>query len=119
VGEKHLLNQMLELVFKANALIEIISPTDSVKLIEMAINRKDIMLDKSRLVVLRVDKMFLVIPLTITKVETRLRNVLINGKPKFDGLSRFMQFYLQSLEILASLNCQGEKLLSSTSGQNS
>lgn len=87
---------MLELLYKANALIEVISSSDSVKLIEMAINRNDIMLDKSRLVVMRINKMFLIIPLTITKVETRLRNVLINGKPKFDGLSRFMQFYLTS-----------------------
>ena len=53
-------------------------------------------MDKSKLLVLKVDKLFLVIPLTLTKVETRLRNVLINGKPKFDGLSRFMQFYLQT-----------------------
>ena len=97
MGEKNLLNSMLELLYKANALMELISPTDSVKLLEMAINRNDIMLDKSRLVVMRVDKMFLVIPLTITKVETRLRNVLINGKPKFDGLSRFMQFYLSTI----------------------
>ena len=45
---------------------------------------------------MKVDKLFLVIPLTITKVETRLRNVLINAKPKFDGLARFMQFYLSN-----------------------
>ncbi len=53
-------------------------------------------MDKSKLIILKVDKLFLVIPLTLTKVETRLRNVFINSKPKLDGLSRFMQFYLQT-----------------------
>lgn len=35
---------MLELIYKANAMIDIVSPgTDSVKILEMAINRNDIM----------------------------------------------------------------------------
>jgi len=49
------------------------------------------------MLILKVDQLFIVIPLTITKVETRMRNVIINGKPKFDGLSRFMKFYLSTL----------------------
>ena len=53
-------------------------------------------MDKSKIVLLKVDKLFVVIPMTITKVETRLRNVFINEKPKFDGLSRYMQFYLST-----------------------
>ena len=73
----------------------------------MSINKTDIMrninndiiniyyiVDKSKLVILRVDKLFFVIPLTMTKIEVKLRNVIINEKPKFDGLARFMQFYL-------------------------
>lgn len=53
-------------------------------------------MDKSRLVILRVDKLYMVIPLTMTKIEVKLRNVLINEKPKLDGLSRFMQFYINN-----------------------
>lgn len=45
--------------------------------------------------VVKCDRLYLVIPLTVTKVETRLRNVFINLRPKLDGLTRFMQFYLQ------------------------
>jgi hypothetical protein len=60
------------------------------KLLEMSINKTDIMLDKSKLVILRIDRLFLVIPLTMTKIEIKLRNVLINEKPKLDGLARFM-----------------------------
>ena len=81
---------------KSSAMLELLNPNEGLKIMEMALNRNDIMLDKSKLVLLKVDKLFIVIPLTLTKVETRLRNVFINGKPKFDGLARFMQFYLQT-----------------------
>ncbi len=43
VTEKNLLNQMLELVYKSNQLIDIINPSDSLKIMEMSINRNDIM----------------------------------------------------------------------------
>lgn len=52
-------------------------------------------MEKSKLVVVKCDRLYLVIPLTVTKVETRLRNVFINLRPKLDGLTRYMQFYLQ------------------------
>jgi len=100
-----MLNYMSELVFKANSLIELVDPNDSVKLMEMSINRNDIMckssfkvdclVEKSKLVVVKCDRLYLMIPLTVTKVETRLRNVFINLRPKLDGLTRYMQFYLQ------------------------
>ena len=81
---------------KSAAMLDLVNPGEGVKMMEMALNRNDIMLDKSKLVILKVDKLFIVIPLTLTKVETRLRNVIINGRPKFDGLARFLQFYLQT-----------------------
>lgn len=96
MNEKVLINYLLELVFKANAILDLVTPFDSLKLFEMSINKTDIMLDKSKLVVLRVDKLFLVIPLTMTKIEVKLRNVLINEKSKLDGLARFMHFYLNN-----------------------
>lgn len=40
--------------------------------------------------VVKQDKMYIVIPLTVTKVETRVRNVLINAKPKLEGLARYL-----------------------------
>lgn len=54
-------------------------------------------MDKSKLVVIKLDKLYLVIPLTLAKVEVKLRNVLINEKPKFDGLARFVEFYLNNI----------------------
>ena len=106
MGAKNLLNQMLELVMKSSAMLDLVNPGDGLKIMEMSLNRNDIMLDKSKLLLLKVDKLFIVIPLTLTKVETRLRNVIINGKPKFDGLSRFLQFYLQT--FVSPVVSQGE-----------
>lgn len=107
VNEKQLINYLLELIFKTNALLEMINPQDNMKLLEMSVNKNDIMsklhsvidntiVDKSKVVVIKLDRLFLVIPLTITKVEVKLRNVLINEKPKLDGLARFMNFYLSN-----------------------
>ncbi|CDW73956.1 UNKNOWN [Stylonychia lemnae] len=96
IDEKKLIKFMLELIYKCNSLIDLINPNDSIKMMEMSINKQDIMLDKSKLVIIKLDKLFLVIPLTITKVETKLRNVFINQRPKMDGLARFMEFYLKT-----------------------
>jgi hypothetical protein len=56
-----------------------------------------ILVDKSKVLVIKLDQLFLVIPITITKIEVKLRNVIINEKPKFDGLARFMAFYLSNV----------------------
>ena len=42
LNEKKLVNYMLELVYKSNALIELVNPHDSLKLLEMSINKNDI-----------------------------------------------------------------------------
>lgn len=74
----------------------------------MSLNRNDVMckififhfklylVDKSKLIVIKLNRLYLVIPLTITKVEVRIRNVIINERNKFDGLSRFMEFYINN-----------------------
>ena len=105
MDEKKLLNFVLELIYKSNSLIDIIDSNDELRFIEMSINRTDILckntkfnsmfvVDKSKLIIIRLDKLYFVLPLTITKVETKLRNVIINEKPKLEGLAKFMEFYL-------------------------
>lgn len=49
------------------------------------------------MVVLKLDKLYIAVPLKLTKVEVRLRNVILNEKPKLDGLARFMHFYLNNI----------------------
>lgn len=71
---------------------------DQVQSIEMSLNKEDIMLDKSKLVIVRLHKLYVVIPFTITKIEIRVRNVLINIRPKLAGIAAFVQFYLDSNE---------------------
>jgi len=56
------------------------------------------LVDKSKLVIVRLHKLYVVIPFTITKIEIRVRNVLINIRPKLAGIAAFVQFYLDSNE---------------------
>lgn len=43
IDEKKLINYMLELIYKSNALLDMIDPTDDLRLMEMSINKNDIM----------------------------------------------------------------------------
>lgn len=43
INEKKLINYMLELIYKSNALLDMIDPTDDLRLMEMSINKNDIM----------------------------------------------------------------------------
>ncbi len=64
------------------------------RILEMSLNREDILLDKSKLLLLRLEHIFVVVPFTITKIEVRMRNMIINMRPKFEAISRFTQIYL-------------------------
>ena len=53
------------------------------------------MLDKSKLLILKLEKIFVIIPFTLAKIEVRMRNMIINMRPKFEAISRFTQVYLE------------------------
>lgn len=51
--------------------------------------------DKSKLVILKLRKLYIVLPFTMAKIEVRVRNVMINQRKKMEGIERFVEFYLQ------------------------
>jgi hypothetical protein len=72
----------------------------------MSLNKNDIMrklkitlfiriVDKSKLVILKLRKLYIVLPFTMAKIEVRVRNVMINQRKKMEGIERFVEFYLQ------------------------
>jgi hypothetical protein len=67
---------------------------DKLKYIEMQLNKKDMLLEKAKVICLKLDKVFMVIPYTISKIEIRMRNIMINNRHLLDGISHFMNFYL-------------------------
>mmetsp|Transcript_35935 Transcript_35935/g.55205 ORF Transcript_35935/g.55205 Transcript_35935/m.55205 type:complete len:228 (+) Transcript_35935:1531-2214(+) len=67
---------------------------DKLKFIEMQLNKKEMLLEKAKLVCVKLDKAFVIIPYTVSKIELRMRNILMNNKKILDGLSHFMNFYL-------------------------
>lgn len=69
-------------------------PVDQLKYIEMQLNKKNSILDKAKMVCLKLDKIFLILPYTSSKIEIRMRNIMINNRNLLDGISHFMNFYL-------------------------
>ena len=67
---------------------------DKLKMIEMQLNKDNSMLERAKMVILRLDKMVLAIPYTISRIEVRARSALINQRSILDGISHFLQFYL-------------------------
>ena len=64
------------------------------KILEMSLNKADILLDKSKMLILKLENIFIIVPFTIAKIEVRMRNMIINMRPKFEAISRFTQIYL-------------------------
>jgi hypothetical protein len=48
------------------------------------------MLDKSKVVIIRLHKLYMTIPFTVSKIEVRVRNILINVRPKLAGIASFV-----------------------------
>lgn len=67
---------------------------DNLKYIEMQLNKKELLLEKAKIACVKLDKVFLIIPYTVSKIELRMRNILMNNKKILDGISHFMNFYL-------------------------
>jgi hypothetical protein len=56
----------------------------------MSLNKEGVMLDKSKIIIVRLHKLYMVIPFTISKIEARVRNILINVRPKLTGIASFL-----------------------------
>lgn len=57
----------------------------------------EILVEKTKLVVLRLMRLYIMIPFTLAKIEVRVRNVMLNQRQKMEGIARFAEFYLQQL----------------------
>ena len=72
---------------------------DKLKYLEMQLNKKDLLLEKAKLICVKLDKIFLIVPYTVSRIEQRMRNVMINNRHILDGISHFMNFYLINLQF--------------------
>ena len=72
-NEKELFSNLIEIVTKASHLLSSVGalgkPTDNMKILEMSLNKNYIMLDKSKMLIMKLDKIFIIVPFTITKIE--------------------------------------------------
>jgi hypothetical protein len=95
-------------VTKASKLLSSVGalgkPIDHMKILEMSLNKNDIMLDKSKMLIMKLEKIFIIVPFTITKLEIRMRNVIINMRPKFEAISRFTTIFLELFSEQAKID---------------
>lgn len=67
---------------------------DSLKYIEMQMNKSNSIMSKGKLVCIKLDKIFIVLPYTYSKIELRMRNIMTNQRDLLDSISHLMNFYL-------------------------
>ena len=52
------------------------------------------LLDKAKMVCIKLNKVFVIMPYTVSKIELRMRNIIMNNKNLLEGISHFMSFYI-------------------------
>ena len=92
----------MELVVKSASLLTQVGafgrPSEEMKILEMSLNKQDSMMEKNKLVIFKVGMLYVIIPLKVTKIEVRIRNVIINSRPRFEAISKFVGIYLNAYE---------------------
>ena len=98
MNEHSLLNYLTELIVKSSNLLSISGksdrPKEELKILEMSLNKEGIMLEKIKLFIIKLNKLYIIMPFTITKIEVKMRNIIINSRSKFESISRLIDFYL-------------------------
>ena len=98
VSEEGLFQYLATLIVKANSLLSMTGgsgkPKEEMRMLEMSLNKRDILLEKIKLFIIRLDQLYVIVPIVVSKIEVKMRNVVINSKPKLKEISRFVQFYL-------------------------
>ena len=61
------------------------------------------LLEKAKVICMKLDKIFMIIPFTISKIEIRMRNIMVNNRQILDGISHFMSFYLVTQQFQSRL----------------
>ena len=102
MNERVLINYLMELVVKSASMLSLVGasgrPDESMKILEMSLNREDAMMEKSKLCIFKIGLMYVVLPFKVTKIEVRTRNVIINTRPSFEAISKFIGIYLTAYE---------------------
>jgi hypothetical protein len=65
----------------------------------MQLNKENSILEKMKIIVIKLDKIFLLIPYTISKIEIRMRNIIKESiQDSSDILAFYLEEYLQMVD---------------------
>lgn len=97
ISKTIIMKKLFELIVHANNIIKITGEKEMFNSIEMSVNKKNVLLDKSKVIVVRMNSLILMIPIKIAKIEVKLRNTFfINEQPHISSLAMFIDFFLDT-----------------------
>ena len=79
------MERLFETVLAANEVLKLSGKSQTFRTMEMSLNKEGVMLDRSKLLVVKTNGLILLVPIMITRVEVRIRNAFfINEQPKIE-----------------------------------
>lgn len=95
--KRTLMRDLFEVAISANSIMKICGENQTFNTIEMSLNKKNVLLDKSKMLIVKMNNLLLLVPIKIARIEVKLRNTFfINEQPTLSALSTFVEFYLQT-----------------------
>jgi hypothetical protein len=92
-----LMEELFQLAVSANSIMKICGDKQTFNSIEMSLNKDNVLLDKSKMLIVKINSLLLVIPIKIARIEVKLRNTFfINEQPTLSSMAMFVQFYLST-----------------------
>ncbi|CAI2368870.1 unnamed protein product [Moneuplotes crassus] len=95
--KEKIMKELFKVAVSANSIMKICGEKQEFNSIEMTLNIKNMMLDKSKLLIVKVNSLILMIPIKVSRIEVKLRNTFfINEQPALSSLAMFVEFYLRT-----------------------
>jgi len=91
VSKDEIMKKLFEVIVNANNIMKITGDNETFNSIEMSLNKNNVLLDKSKLLIIRMGNLMLMIPIKIARIEVKLRNAFfINEQPQISALATFI-----------------------------
>jgi hypothetical protein len=95
--KEELMKELFKIAISANTIMKLTGEKQAFNSIEMSLNKNNVLLDKSKLIVVKMNSLILMIPIKIARIEVKLRNTFfINEQPQLSALAMFIEFYLST-----------------------
>lgn len=97
VNKDELMRKLFEVIINANNVMKLTGDNQTFNSIEMSLNKNNVLLDKSKMLIVKMGHLILMVPIKISRIEVKLRNTFfINEQPQLSALAMFIEFFLET-----------------------